>query len=230
MSHLPTLGDSPPFKQLPASVLAHLEGAGAELLSRGWVSTADAQIAVIYRGPRLEVVSTRTNERIAAWTFGADTSARHSSRRRDSPEVGQTNEITCCAELFGPSNTGASSVVNAPSASGSSTPIDHGSQNYHPLQRRLLVTGLASGLVCVLDIRSSRIIRAVEMPHRITSLAILGNGGPTYGGTAVGGCHDIGLAGLGLQLRNNLLAEELMFFRGIVAVGTQEGHIYVFDQ
>ena len=35
------------------------------------------------------------------------------------------------------------------------------------------------------------------------------------------GCHDLGLAALGMQLRNNLLAEELMFFRGIVAVGTQ---------
>ena len=37
------------------------------------------------------------------------------------------------------------------------------------------------------------------------------------------------LAGLGLQLRNNLLIEELLFFRGIVAVGTQEGHIYLLD-
>ena len=37
------------------------------------------------------------------------------------------------------------------------------------------------------------------------------------------------LAGLGLQLRNNLLIEELLFFRGIVAVGSQEGHIYLLD-
>ena len=37
------------------------------------------------------------------------------------------------------------------------------------------------------------------------------------------------LAGLGPQLRNNLLIEELLFFRGIVAVGTQEGHIYLLD-
>ena len=35
------------------------------------------------------------------------------------------------------------------------------------------------------------------------------------------GCHELGLGALGMQLRNNLLAEELMFFRGIVAVGTQ---------
>ena len=86
MSHLPTLGVSPLFKQLPTSVLSHLEGAGTDLLSHGWVSTADAQVATIYRGPRLEVVSARTNERIAAWTFGANTAAQNSSRR-DSPEV-----------------------------------------------------------------------------------------------------------------------------------------------
>ena len=230
MSHLPTLGDSPIFKQLPTSVLAHLDGAGSDLLSRGWVSTADAQIAVIHRGPRLEVVSTRTNERIAAWTFGTDTSSRNSSRRRDSPEVGQTYEITCCVELFGPSNTGINSIgAGVRSASGSSTPIENTNQHNHPLQRRLLVVGLASGLVCVFDIRSSRIIRAVQMSHRITALAILGNGGSAYGGSVVGGCHDLGLAGLGMQLRNNLLAEELLFFRGIVAVGTQEGHIYLLD-
>ena len=35
------------------------------------------------------------------------------------------------------------------------------------------------------------------------------------------GCHELGLGALGMQQRNNLLAEELMFFRGIVAVGTQ---------
>ena len=35
------------------------------------------------------------------------------------------------------------------------------------------------------------------------------------------GCHGLGLGGLGMQLRNNLLAEELLFFRGIVAVGTE---------
>jgi len=196
MSHLPTLGDSPPYKQLPTSVLAHLDGAGPDLMSRGWVSTVDAQISVIYRGPRLEVVSTRTNERIAAWTFGADASARNSSRRRDSPEVGQANEITCCVELFGPCNNGASSiVVGARSASGSSTPVEVNSNHHHPLQRRLLVVGLASGLVCVFDIRSSRIIRAVQMSHRITALAIIGNGGSAYGGALVGGSNDLGLAG-----------------------------------
>lgn len=230
MSHLPTLGDSPPFKQLPTSVLAHLDGAGSDLLSRGWISTADAQIAIMHRGPRLEVVSTRTNERIAAWTFGANTSARNSSRRRDSPEVGQTNEITCCVELFGSTNAGMSSIGSGTrSASGSSTPIDSNITHQHHLQRRLLVVGLASGLVCVFDIRSSRIIRAVQMSHRITALSILGNGGSAHGGSVVGGCHDLGLAGLGLQLRNNLLAEELLFFRGIVAVGTQEGHVYLLD-
>ena len=230
MSHLPTLGESPPFRHLPTSVLAHLDGAGSDLLSRGWVSTADAQIAVIHRGPRLEVVSTKSNERIAAWTFGTDSAGRHSSRRRDSPEVGQTFEITSCVELFGPSNTGINTIGNVPkSSSGTSTPIESGQQQHHPLQRRLLVVGLASGLVCVFDIRSSRIIRAIQMPHRITALAILGNGGSGYGSAVVGGCNDIGLAGLGLQLRNNLLAEELLFFRGIVAVGTQEGHIYLLD-
>ena len=229
MSHLPTLGESPPFRQMPSSVTAHLDGAGSDLMSKGWVSTADAQIAVIHRGPRLEVVSTKSNERIAAWTFGTEVSARNSSKRRDSPEVGQTFEITSCVELFGPSNSGVSTISNlAKSSSGTSTPIES-AQQHHPFQRRLLVVGLASGLVCVFDIRSSRIIRAIQMPHRITALAILGNGGSSYGSAVVGGCNDIGLAGLGLYLRNNLLAEELLFFRGIVAVGTQEGHIYLLD-
>ena len=43
------------------------------------------------------------------------------------------------------------------------------------------------------------------------------------------GCHELGLGALGMQQRNNLLTEELMFFRGIVAVGTQEGHVYLLD-
>ena len=48
---------------------------------------------------------------------------------------------------------------------------------YFLTQSRLLVVGLASGLVCVFDIRSSRIIRAVQMAHRITALTVVGNGG-----------------------------------------------------
>ena len=44
MSHLPTLGAALPLVPLPTSVLAHLEGAGTDLLSGGWVSTADAQV------------------------------------------------------------------------------------------------------------------------------------------------------------------------------------------
>ena len=48
---------------------------------------------------------------------------------------------------------------------------------YFLTQSRLLVVGLASGLVCVFDIRSSRIIRAVQIAHRITALTVVGNGG-----------------------------------------------------
>ena len=47
------------------------------------------------------------------------------------------------------------------------------------LSRRAVVVGLANGLVCVVDLKSSRVIRALNTGHRVTSVAVVASmGGP----------------------------------------------------
>ena len=71
MSHLPTLGSCSDLAPFPVSVHTHL-GLGPRSqvsgFSRGFLSQDD-HLAFLYRGPNLEVLNARTNERLAAWTF-----------------------------------------------------------------------------------------------------------------------------------------------------------------
>ncbi|CAB4069512.1 unnamed protein product [Lepeophtheirus salmonis] len=68
-----------------------------------------------------------------------------------------------------------------------------------------IVIGLNSGVVSVIDINISKIIKSIEFPQRVSSLAVI---------------HDSA---------SRSLAEELMFFKGILAVGTQSGDLYLLD-
>ena len=76
--------------------------------------------------------------------------------------------------------------------------------------RRSLVVGLSSGLVCLLDLKSGKVVRAIQVGKRVTSVAVVSS----YGGPLSD---------------HRTLAEELMFFHGTVAVGTSEGHVYLVD-
>ena len=74
MSHLPTLGTCSPLSAFPSAVASQFADdiKGRSLICRGRFThdESGAQLAFVHRGPHLEVIQTRTNERLAAWTFG----------------------------------------------------------------------------------------------------------------------------------------------------------------
>ena len=75
------------------------------------------------------------------------------------------------------------------------------------MQKNLCI-GLSDGRVCLFNIFSSKIIRCINLGHRITALENLTSftdSNPRY------------------------LSEELLLFNGLVAVGTQEGHVFLID-
>lgn len=75
------------------------------------------------------------------------------------------------------------------------------------LDGRFLCIGLSDGRVCLFNIFSSRVIRCLNLSNRITSLQCLASpsSAPRY------------------------LCEELLLMSGLIAVGTQEGHVYLVD-
>ncbi len=50
----------------------------------------------------------------------------------------------------------------------------------------MLVCGLSDGLVCVLDLRSSRVVRCVNVGRRVTAVEVVSGGGGGGGGAAGG--------------------------------------------
>ncbi len=46
----------------------------------------------------------------------------------------------------------------------------------------MLVCGLSDGLVCVLDLRSSRVVRCVNVGRRVTAVEVVSGGGGAAGG------------------------------------------------
>ena len=94
------------------------------------------------------------------------------------------------------------------SAGDGSRPISlRNSNTEKALDGRYLCVGLSDGRVCVFNIFSSRIVRCVNLTSRITALQCLTSptSVPRY------------------------LCEELLLLSGLVAVGTQEGHMYLVD-
>jgi hypothetical protein len=75
------------------------------------------------------------------------------------------------------------------------------------LDGRFLCVGLSDGRVCIFDIFSSRVIRCLSLASRITALVCMTS--PTSVPRS--------------------LCEELLLFSGLVAVGTQEGNLFLVD-
>ncbi len=207
MSFLPTVGGGSDPCKIPLSSKAHLDGPSGQkhsnLLTKGFV-TKDCLLSVLFSGPNLEVLNARTCERLAAWTFkefssdqmkrGIGPGGPEASKNPNlaiSGKVGNDNEIVCCVEL--------TAAFTGPSASKGT--------GDKALTTRLLVVALSGGHVCLFDVRSSKILRCVQMPHRVTALAHLTS--PTS--------------------IPRYLAEELLLMNGLVAVGTQEGKVYLLD-
>jgi hypothetical protein len=219
MSHLPTLGACGDLRPFPSSVTSHLEGnansnsaTSAGGLTRGCLSS-DQHLSYLYQGKSLEVVNAKNNERLAAWTFGTAGGAGRADADADFTSSGGGGlEITCVAEIASPSGLkhnqhhqdvdGAAGGINASSASFAAAPCHTG--------RRSLIVGLSSGLICLFDLKSSKVMRAIRVGKRVTSVSVVSS----YGGP---------------MSNHRMLAEELMFFYGVVAVGTSEGRVYLVD-
>ncbi|XP_078697453.1 protein ELYS-like [Branchiostoma floridae x Branchiostoma belcheri] len=74
-----------------------------------------------------------------------------------------------------------------------------------------LQTGSGRGMVCLLDPNISKVIKAVDIPHKVTSVEPITNAG-------------------GIRTPKGFLSDQLYkFFFGIVAVGTAGGHAYLVD-
>ncbi|XP_019614124.1 PREDICTED: protein ELYS-like [Branchiostoma belcheri] len=74
-----------------------------------------------------------------------------------------------------------------------------------------LQTGSGRGMVCLLDPNISKVIKAVDIPHKVTSVEPITNAG-------------------GIRTPKGFLSDLLYkFFFGIVAVGTAGGHAYLVD-
>ncbi|XP_067658686.1 protein ELYS-like [Haliotis asinina] len=80
--------------------------------------------------------------------------------------------------------------------------------------RLKLVVGLhtfsGQGMVCLLDVSTSQVVKAVELPYQVTSVETV----LSYGGDGV---------------PEWAISEQMRCFYGIVAVGTQGGYVYLID-
>ena len=230
MSHLPTLGGAsgPPIP-FPAAVISHLDlhARRQKPVGRGKVVALNelgtvSPIAIVYQGPNLEVICPRSGERLAAWTFKGDDDrksnvASGNKHHRDEYDIvgSRSTEITCVAEM---SMTVTRHATSSQAATADEASFVSTATSQRHTVRRLVVAGLSSGLVCIIDIKSCRLIRAVRMPYRVTAVTVLSNG-------SIGSSdEDDGPAASLVTNRN--FAEELLFFQGVIAVGTQEGHLY----
>ena len=83
--------------------------------------------------------------------------------------------------------------------------------NYEGSLQLLVATRTASnttGLLCVLDVQRSIIVKAIELPYKVTAVeCVMGAGAD--------------------QAMGGLVGERLQNFCGIVAVGTAMGHVYL---
>ena len=192
MSHLPTLGGpcGPPIP-FPTAASSHLRIAGfrPRPIAHGTISQ---HISILYNGPEVEVLCPRSGSRLAAWSFAIDDERRSGVKSsRDENDVFGTaaTEVTCVAFLEHKIRPG---LTNA---------------------RRFVVVGTSNGIVGVIDIKSSQLIRVVKFQHRVTSVTIVKNGSKTS--------SDPGAS------TSRFFPDELQAFEGIIAVGTQEGRLYL---
>ena len=191
MSLLPTMGGSSWPLRLPKLLSEAISDKNEpQRLFKGFISE-DCLISVVYSGAHLEVLSPVTGDRLAAWTF-SPTSMPERSRKHDAGGANSGSsqcEITSCVDMC-PQGFPSSRVTNDKSLDG-----------------RYLCIGLDDGRVCIFNVFSSKIIRCVQLPSRITALQCLTT----------------------LSSVPRHLCEELLILCGLVAVGTQEGHLFLVD-
>ena len=195
MSHLPTLGGaSGPPTPFPSAAATNLRVAGRRPrpIARGSVSDTSA---IVFNGSDLEVMCPRSGSRLAAWSFGGDDDRKRvaKSSRDDSDSFGASlsSEITCVAEMT------------------LSTP--RGGSAAHA--RRFVVAGTSSGLVGIVDVKSSQLVRVLKLKNRVTFVAVVTNGSKASNDDDV--------------VTSRIFHEVVQVFVGIIAVGTQEGNLYL---
>ncbi|XP_069118568.1 protein ELYS-like isoform X2 [Argopecten irradians] len=130
----------------------------------------DGGMSWVTRGPVVEVVSTKTRNCLASWTFGVKLKDTHTSIACVAPYKCNNS----CKLLIGVNNSSS------------------------------------NGMLCVLDVSLSKVVKAIEIPHKVTYIEPV---------TAVGGDY-VPVWALNQQLRQ---------FYGIVAVGTEGGYVYLID-
>ena len=196
MSHLPTLGGaSGPPTPFPSAAATNLRVAGRRPrpIARGTVSDTSA---VVFNGADLEVMCPRSGSRLAAWSFGGDDDRKRvgaKSSRDDSDSFGASlsSEITCVAEM----------TLSTPRGSAASH------------ARRFVVAGTSSGLVGIIDVKSSQLVRALKLKNRVTFVTVVTNGSKASTDGDV--------------VTSRIFHEVVQVFVGIIAVGTQEGNLYL---
>jgi hypothetical protein len=189
MSHLPTLGGaSGPPTPFPSAALAHLRVAGRRPrpIARGSISE---HCAIVFNGPNLEVLCPNSGNRLTAWSFASDDDPKSASKssRDDSDSFGTslTTEITCVSKL----------ALSSPRRGVASH------------TRLYVVVGTSTGLVAIVDVKSSQLVRVVRFQHRVNSVAVVSNGSRAS--------------------TDEDVVTSRIFQDGLIAVGTQEGHLYL---
>lgn len=189
MSLLPTMGGSSWPVRLPKLLSRKsFDKNEPKSLFKGFISV-DCLLSVVYSGAQLEVLSTLTGERLAAWTFSPCLQPERARQHDSGSAVSQTCEISCCVDML---PQGAALVRSSGEKS---------------LDGRYLCVGLSDGRVCIFNIFSSKIVRCISLPSRITALQCLTT----------------------LSSIPNHLCEELAIMNGLMAVGSQGGLLYLVD-
>ena len=105
-------------------------------------NVVDGSCCWVVHGSHVEVLDTRTGARRAAWQFGKVTEDAHT-------------RVTCVQELCPPSGAGLAGV------GGAGLQLLVGVCNSSP-----------HGLLCVLDVPTAKVTKAVEIPYPVSSLLL----------------------------------------------------------
>ncbi|XP_013391825.1 protein ELYS-like [Lingula anatina] len=73
-----------------------------------------------------------------------------------------------------------------------------------------LETGVHAGMLCMFDVKTSKVVKAVDFMHKVTAVEPVTNV-------------------LATEAPLQVLSEHLRCFCGVVAIGTQYGHLYLID-
>ena len=165
------------------------------------MNIADSKLAWLSKGPRLEVVGTADGAKIAAWTFGAVVRDFKTKVCCNSHSYLLTiSMVSICYFVFR-AYLQVTCVAECPHL----TPINR------PTHVDQLIVGLecelTGGMLCLFNLAGSRVLRAINIPSKVTAVNTV-----SLGGEASGPLH---------QCFKNM--------SGIAAVGTNDGQILLVD-